>query len=126
MGNQLNYRKIPKISPGPYIFQRPFLRGLSTEGYLRFKIDWASLIVESKFAIFALFSLYLRAICPSTSPRGAYIWSGDLTGGLFALPVWGAHIWRGLYMEGLIFGILWFTIFVRCRLKFQKKQFFLT
>ena len=22
------------------------------------------------------------------------------------LPVWGAYIWRGLYMEGLIFGIL--------------------
>ena len=25
---QLQYRKIPKISPGAYIFQRPFLRGL--------------------------------------------------------------------------------------------------
>ena len=22
------------------------------------------------------------------------------------LPVWGAYIWRGLYTEGLIFGIL--------------------
>ena len=30
-------------------------RGLSTEGNLRFKIDWASLIVGSKFTIFALF-----------------------------------------------------------------------
>ena len=49
------YRKIPKISPGAYIFQRPFLRGLSMEGNLRFKIDWASLIVGSKFTIFALF-----------------------------------------------------------------------
>ena len=27
-----NYRKIPKISPGAYIFQRPFLRGLFLEG----------------------------------------------------------------------------------------------
>ena len=46
---------VEKISPGAYIFQRPFLRGLifggayirrglSTEGNLRFKIDWASLI----------------------------------------------------------------------------------
>ena len=26
--------------------------------------------------------------------------------GFFALPVWGAYIWRGLYMAGLIFGIL--------------------
>ena len=50
----LKYRKIPKISPGAYIFQRPFLRGLFLEGLifggayvrreiLRFTIDWASL-----------------------------------------------------------------------------------
>ena len=42
------YGRIPKICPGTYIFQRPFLRGLfleglifegaSTEGNLRFKI----------------------------------------------------------------------------------------
>ena len=30
-------------------------RGLSTEGSLRFKIDWASLIVGSKFTVLALF-----------------------------------------------------------------------
>ena len=29
-------------------------RGLSTDGKLRFKIDWASLIVGSKFTVFAL------------------------------------------------------------------------
>ena len=28
----LRYRKIPKISPGACIFQRPFLRGLYSEG----------------------------------------------------------------------------------------------
>ena len=28
------YRKIPKISPEAYIFQRPFLRGLFLEGLL--------------------------------------------------------------------------------------------
>ena len=28
------YRKIPKISPGAYIFQRPFLRGLFFEGLI--------------------------------------------------------------------------------------------
>ena len=27
----LTYRKIPKISPGAYIFQRPILSGLSSE-----------------------------------------------------------------------------------------------
>ena len=29
-----NYRKIPKISPGAYIFQRPFLRGLFLDGLI--------------------------------------------------------------------------------------------
>ena len=29
---KVKYRKIPKISPGAYIFQRPFLRGLCLEG----------------------------------------------------------------------------------------------
>ena len=28
---------------------------------------------------------------------------GRFNGGIFALPAWGAYIWRGLYMEGLIF-----------------------
>ena len=73
---------------------------------MRFKIDWASLIVGSKFIVFALFFFVFEGNLPSTSPRGAYIWRGDLTEGFFALPVWGAYIWRGLYMEGLIFGIL--------------------
>ena len=35
----LYYRKIPKISPGAYIIQRPFLRGLFLDGaYLRREI----------------------------------------------------------------------------------------
>ena len=107
-------RKIPKMSPGAYIFHRPFLRGLfwrglSREGNLCFKIDWASLIFGSKFTVLALFYFVFEGIFPSTSPPGAYIWRGDLTEGFFALRVWGAYIWRGLYMEGLFlefYGIL--------------------
>ena len=34
------------------------------------------------------------------------MFEGQSNGGVFALPVWGAYIWRGLFMEGLIFGIL--------------------
>ena len=30
----IRYRKIPKISPGAYIFQRPFLSGLFLEGLI--------------------------------------------------------------------------------------------
>ena len=73
---------------------------------MRFKIDSASLIVGSKFTVFVLFDFVLEGNFPSTSPQGAYIWRGDLTRVFFALPVWGDYIWRGLYMEGLIFGIL--------------------
>ena len=63
------YRKIPKISPGAYIFSKaPFeglifggayiRRGLSREGNLRFKIDQASLKVGSKFTtLLFLFSI---------------------------------------------------------------------
>ena len=49
------------------------------EGNLRFKIDWASLTVEGKFTVFALFNFVFEGNIPSTSPRGAYIWRGDLT-----------------------------------------------
>ena len=111
------YRTIPKISPGAYIFQRPFLRGLFLEGLifggaylreenLRFKIDWASLIVGSKFTVFALFYFVFEGNFPSTGPRGLYL-EGQFKGGfgVWGLPVWGglifvgAYTWRGLFSE---------------------------
>ena len=54
------------------------------EGNLRFKTDWASLIVESKFTVFALFYSVFEGNFPSTSPPGgggAYVWRADLTEG---------------------------------------------
>ena len=68
---KLEYRKIPKIKPGAYIFQMPLLRGLSKEGNLRLKIDRASLIVESKFTVFALFYFVFEGNFPSTRTQGA-------------------------------------------------------
>ena len=47
------------------------------KGNLHFKIGWASLIVGSKFTVFALFYFVFEGNFPSTSPRGAYIWKGD-------------------------------------------------
>ena len=79
---------------------------------MRSKIDWASLIVGSKFTVFALFYYSVfEGNFPSTSPRGLYL-EGRVNGGFFALPVWG----RGLYLEGLIhggliFGILWYLFY---------------
>ena len=70
------------------------------EGNLCFKIDWVSLIVGSKVTVFALFYFIFEGKFPSTSPRGAYIWRGDLTEGFLCYWI------RGLYLEGLIVGIL--------------------
>ena len=76
------------------------------EGNLHLKIDWASLIVGSKFTIFALFYFVFVGNFPHTSPWGAYIWRGDLMEGFYVTNLGLILIWRGLYMEGLIFGIL--------------------
>ena len=103
--NQLNYHKIPKISPRA-IFQRPFWRGLSTDGNLRFKINWAGLIVGSKSTIFASFYFAFEGNFPSTNPQGVYIWRGDLTEGFL-------HYWfGGLYLEGPIHGSAYFRNFM--------------
>ena len=40
------------------------------------------------------------------SPQEAYIWRGDLTEAFWRYEFGGAYIWRGVYKEGLIFGIL--------------------
>ena len=69
---------------------------------MRFKIDWASLKVGSKFTVFAqLFYFVFKGIFP-----GAYIWRDDLTEGFLRYRLGRVNIWKGLYMEGLIFGIL--------------------
>ena len=77
------------------------------DGNWRFKIDWASLIVGRKFTIFALFYFVFEGNFQVQAPRGP-IFGGRFNREFFALRVWGAYIWSGLYMEGLIFGILRF------------------
>ena len=74
------------------------------EGNLRFKINWASLIVGSKFTVFALFYFVFEGNFPSTSPRGAYIWRGNLTEGFLHYQIGklifgGTCTWRGLFLE---------------------------
>ena len=71
---------------------------------MRLKIDWASLIAGSKFTVFALFYFVFEGNFPSTSPRGAYIWRGDLTEGFLryrfgGLIFGGAYTWKGLFSE---------------------------
>ena len=67
-------------------------------------IGLASLL-EVNLPFLLCFTLNLRAIFQVQAP-GELISEGRFNGGFFALPDWGAYIWRGLYMEGLIFGFL--------------------
>ena len=76
------------------------------EGNLRFKIDWASLIVGSKFTVFALFYFLFEGNFPSTSPREAYV-EGRFNGGFFCITGLGS-----LYLEGLIHGGAYFLNFM--------------
>ena len=71
---------------------------------MRFKLDWASLIVGRKFTIFALFYFVFEGNFQVQAPRGAYIWRGNLTEGFLryefgGLIFGGAYTWRGLFSE---------------------------
>ena len=83
------------------------------EAYLRreicFKIDSASLIVESKFTVFASFYFVFEGNFPSTCPRGL-IFGGAIERRIFCVTGLG-----GLYLKGLIHGGAYFrnfTVFV--------------
>ena len=66
---------------------------------MRFKIDWASLIVGSKFTVFALFYFVFEGNF-QVQATGGLIFGGAVQRRVFfALPVWGAYIWRGLFSE---------------------------
>ena len=58
------------------------------EGNLRFKIDWASLIVGRKFTVFALFYFIFEGNFQVQASGGLYL-EGRFNGGFFALLVWG-------------------------------------
>ena len=74
--------------------------------------------MERKFTIFTLLYFVFKRKFQGQPPRGAYIrGGGDLAEGFFALRFWGAYNSRGLYMEGLIFGILRYSILSKATCK---------
>ena len=110
----INYRKISKISPVAYIFQRPFLRGLFLEGlifegaYVRREICVSKSIKLACSGMeiyhFCFVLLCIRGQIPSTSPPEDYIRRSDLTEGFLCydfggLIFGGAYTWRGLFSE---------------------------
>ena len=97
---------------------------------MRFKIDWASLIVGSKFTVFALFYFVFEGNFPSTSPQGAYIWRGYLTEGFLRYPFGGlifggTYTWRGLFSEFYGISIISSLSLMICRLSHSPFVFLL-
>ena len=108
------YCKIPKMSPGAYIFQRPFLRSLFLEGlifgvaYVRWEICISKsigLACSGKEIYHFCFVLLFEIKFHVQAPRGAYTRRGDLTEDFCVT------ILRGLYLEGLIHGGAYFWNF---------------
>ena len=72
------------------------------EGNLRFKIDWASLIVGSKFTVFALFYFVFEGNFQVQAPGGLYL-EGRFSGAGFLRYEFGelifgvAYTLRGLF-----------------------------
>ena len=71
---------------------------------MRLKIDWASLIVRSRFTVFALFYVAFEGNFPSTSLRGGLFLEGRFNGGFFALRDWVA-IHGGVYFRNFTVGM---------------------
>ena len=65
---------------------------------MRFKIDWASLIVGRKFTVFALFYFVIEGNFQVQAPGEAYIWRGDLTEGFLRYD-FGGLIHEGAYFR---------------------------
>ena len=70
---------------------------------MSFKIDWASLIFERKFAVFALFYSVFDSNFQVKAHRRAYIWRADLTEGFLHYEFTGL-IFGGAYCRN-------FTVF---------------
>ena len=105
----LTYRRVPKVSPRAYIFQRPFLRGLFLEGlifggaYVRREICVSKSIglacSGKEIYHFCFVLLCIREQIPCTSPLVGLYLERRFNGGFFALRFWGAYVWRGLFSE---------------------------
>ena len=109
------YGKIPKTSPGAYIFQRPFLKGFFLEGpifggaYVRREICVSKLIglacSGEEIYHFCFVLLCIQGQIPRKSPPGGLYSEARFNGGFFAL-----RFCASLFLEGLIFGILRYNI----------------
>ena len=111
------YRKIPRISPGSYIFQRPFWRGLFLDGlifvgaYVRRKVCVSKSIglayswKEIKRFCFVLLCIWGQ-FSKYKTPGGLYWGGGDFTEGFYARSL-GELIHGGAYFRNFTVVSAW-------------------
>ena len=74
------------------------------EGNLRFKIDWASLLLEGNVPFLLCFTLYLSCnLQVPAPPQGAYIRRGDVTEVFFFCVEFRGLIFGGAYTRRSLF-----------------------
>ena len=122
-----NDRKIPKISHGAYILQRPFWRGLFLERlifggvYVRREIFVSQSIglacSGNEICHFCFVLLCIREQIPSTSPPGGLYSERRFNEGFLR------YKFGGLYLEGLIHGEVYFRNFKVCQLQLSENKF---
>ena len=81
-------------------------RKFASQNRLGYPYSWKAI---DRFCMLC-FTLYLRVISKYKPPGGLYL-EGRINGGFFCVTSLGAYIYRGLYMEGLIFGILRYHLY---------------
>ena len=110
------YHKIPKISPGAYSFERPFLRGLCTEGNLHLKSIGLTFFLEGNLPFFfVLLCIWQKFPSTTPPPAGAYIWRGDLREGFLR------YEFGGLKFRGAYFGHFSVTTWILSNDWYNKK-----
>ena len=70
----------------------------STKENLRFKINWAGLIVGGKLTVFALFYFVFEGNFQVQAPGGLYL-EWRINGGFLRYEFGGAYIWKGLLLD---------------------------
>ena len=112
-GHTVKFRKY-----GLIFFKGPFKGRIFGGVYLRreicvLKSIGLALFLERNLPFFfVLHSINFEGYFQVQAPEGGLHLEGRFKGGFFGLRVWGAYIWRGLYMEGLIFGILLYLFYI--------------
>ena len=109
----VTYRKIPKISPGAYIFQWTFLKGLFLEGLIfRGVYVWREICVSKSIKLacsgkeiyhFALFCFVFEDKFQVQAPRGTYIRRGDLREGFLRYDFGGLTYWEAYFRNFTVF-----------------------